>query len=141
MRVTESNLYKNCIAHKTIGLGDLYFFENYVIAEFKEGINLCFANFSDAALLINQFYGKNNFGFINNRIHSHSVLLADAHLFNKSFKNLKACASVVYSIFGDRSFELEKHFFSFKKKKFTDLNSANYWVIKKLRKHGNYVIK
>ncbi len=134
MRVTQTKLYKNCIAHKTIYLGDLYFFENYVIAEFKEGTNLCFENFKDAALLIKQFYGNSNFGFINNRIYSHSVLLADAPLFNKSFKNLKACASVIYSIFGDRSFELEKHFFDFNNKKFTDLNLANTWVIKTLHK-------
>ena len=54
--------------------------------------------------------------FIANRIHSYSIVITDAPLFNKTFKNLKAYATITYSTFSSKVFEMENHFFNFRGK-------------------------
>jgi hypothetical protein len=130
MSVTESPLYQKVKSHEIIGLGDLFFFENYVVAEFNEGVNIDFKNFGEGKSLIKKYFGENNFGFIGNRINSYSIVLTDAHLFNKEFKNLRAYATVTYSAFAEKVFDVENHFFKFNKQNFTSLLEATGWVEK-----------
>lgn len=132
MLVKESPYYSKVKSHKIIELGNLYFFEHYFIAEFHEGVNIDYKNFMETTLLIKEFFGDKDFGFIGNRINSYSIVITDAPLFNNEFKNLKAYATVTYSAFADTIISVENHFFKFNKKNFTSLIEAVSWVEKTL---------
>lgn len=134
MSVTESSINQKVKSHEKIELGDLFFFENYFIAEFKEGVNIDYNNFNECKTLIEKFFGNNDFGFVSNRINSYSLVLTDAPLFNKAFKNLKAYATVTYSAFAEKVFDVENHFFKFNKQNFTSLHDATFWVENTLKK-------
>lgn len=128
MLVKESILYKKIKSHQRVELGELFFFETYFIAEFNEGVNIDFDNFEECEALIKEHFKDKDFGFISNRVNSYSIVLTDAPLFNKTFHNLKAYATVTYSIFAEKVFEVEKHFFKFNKRNFNNLMDAVAWV-------------
>jgi hypothetical protein len=49
-------------------------------------------------------------------------------LFNDTFKNLKAYATVTYTDMASKVSEIENYFFSFNKQDFNDLEDAIQWV-------------
>ena len=128
MFIIDAPIYKSLLFKKTIALGNLYFFETFLVAEFNEGVNIDYDNFKEAAAAIKNQYGSKDFGFISNRIHSFSIVITDASKFNETFKNLKAYATVTYSSFASKVFEMENHFFNFNRKNFNDLSEAITWV-------------
>ncbi|ALJ03881.1 hypothetical protein APS56_01365 [Pseudalgibacter alginicilyticus] len=133
MSVTESTLYPSVIAQETIALGNLFFFDNYVIAEFHEGVNISYENFKESKVLMKKYFGNRKFGFIGNRINSYSIVISEAPLFNETFKNLSAYATVTYNAFAEKVFDVENHFFKFNKKNFTCLLESTNWVEKTLK--------
>jgi hypothetical protein len=128
MSITECNLYSKVKNFKTTQIGDLYFFENYLIAEFYEGVHISFDSFKEVKALIDQHFKGKKFGFIGNRVNSYSLVLSDAQLFNDSLKNLMAYATVTYTSIAEKVFDVENHFFDFNKKNFTCLFEATNWV-------------
>lgn len=128
MSIIESPIYNNLLYRKTIALGNLYFFETFLVAEFREGVIINYDNFNEAELAIKKQYSNTDFGFISNRIHSYSIVITDASKFNSVFSNLKAYATVTYSTFASKVFEMENHFFKFNRKNFNDLSHAVDWV-------------
>ena len=128
MIITNSQLKnKNCKRVK-VELGAIYLFDNYVITNFNEGVDINFDNFYDAGITIkDHFYGR-PFGYIANRLNSYSINLNDATIFNKEFPNLKAYAVVVYNSMTERVFEIENHFFETERNTFKSLESAVDWV-------------
>ncbi|MCK8480765.1 hypothetical protein [Psychroserpens algicola] len=128
MLLIESKHYDKLIHQETVAIGDLYFFKNYLVAEFNEGINITYENFDDAKTAIQKYYGNTSFGFIANRKKSYSILITDAPFFNETFKNLKAYATVTYSSFASKVFEMENHFFKFNRQNFNELDDAIQWV-------------
>ncbi|WP_040249394.1 hypothetical protein [Psychroserpens mesophilus] len=133
MSIIDSPIYNKLLFKKTITLGNLYFFETYLIAEFNEGVIINFDNFNEAQLAIKEHYNNAAFGFISNRIHSYSIVITDAPKFNTTFNNLKAYATVTYSSFASKVFEMENHFFEFNRKNFDDLSNAIIWVEESLK--------
>ncbi len=115
-----------------VELGRLYLFDNYVVAEFKEGVDINFDNFSDVTEIIKKQFNDKPFGFISNRLNSYSINLKDATKFNAYFPNLKAYAIVAYNSITQRVFELENHFFTFNREAFKNLEHAAEWVEKTL---------
>lgn len=111
-----------------VKLGQMYLFENYMITEFYEGVDIKFENFSEVAELVKIHYKNEPFGFISNRINSYSIDLNDADLYNKTFPNLKAYAVVVYKPLTEAIFEVENYFFKFNRKVFKTLSNAIEWV-------------
>ena len=111
-----------------VKLGRLYLFDNYIITEFNEGINITFENFSEVSEIIKSHYKNEPFGFISNRINSYSMDLNNAHLYNKTFPNLKAYGVVVYKSLSHHVFEIENHFFKFNREVFKNLENATEWV-------------
>jgi len=109
-------------------LGTVYFYNNYVITEFNEGVHIDFENFMELTLLINSTFKDIPFGFISNRANSYSIDVRDAELYKKTFPNAKAYAIVAYSNLTERIIEIENHFFKFNKKVFKDMVSAINWV-------------
>ena len=125
----NNTVYKDELLHtEVIELGKLYFFKNYFIAEFNEGVTISFENFDVIRFLTKRYFKDKDFGFIANRKQSYSIAITDAPLFNSTFKNLKAYACVTYTDFASQVFELESHFFKFNRKSFKDLDSAIAWV-------------
>ncbi|MEH6536114.1 MAG: hypothetical protein V7719_06960 [Psychroserpens sp.] len=132
MSIVDYSYYDKLIRQETISLGKLYFFEHFLLAEFNEGVNIGFDNFNEVKVAIEKQYGNSDFGFIANRIHSYSIIITDAPLFNEAFKNLKAYATITYSSFASKIFEMENHFFNFNRRNFSDLDEALNWVEKNL---------
>lgn len=127
MSITETALYQNVKSHKTTSLGNLFFFENYVIAEFYEGVEINYNNFETVKELIKEQFGNESFGLISNRINSYSIVITDAPLFNQC-ESLKAYATVTYSLFAERVFNIENYFFKFNKQNFNSLTDAKVWI-------------
>ncbi|BAO77603.1 hypothetical protein [Winogradskyella sp. PG-2] len=111
-----------------VKLGSVYLFENYIVTEFKEGVDINFENFKEVAEIINRQFSNRPFGFIANRLNSYSIDLTDAKKFNTHFPNLKAYAIVVYNALTQRVFEIENHFFEFNRAAFKDIENATEWV-------------
>ncbi|MEM9681442.1 MAG: hypothetical protein AAF901_14050 [Bacteroidota bacterium] len=128
MTIVNSPKFYAVHEQHSIALGELYFFENYFVAEFKEGANIGFENFTEARLLINDFYKDRPFGFVANRINSYSIILTEAEQFNKTFPNLMAYAIVSYTSISEKVFEIENHFFKFNRQLFKELSDAINWV-------------
>lgn len=139
MSIADSPYYEKLIFKKTIDLGDLYFFKNFLVCEFNEGININFDNFNEAKTEIEKRFGNMEFGFISNRIHSYSILVTDAPIFNEIFKNLKAYATVTYSELASKVFEVENHFFKFNRRNFNNLQEAIQWVEYNLKEKSTSV--
>ncbi|WP_178988384.1 hypothetical protein [Winogradskyella schleiferi] len=114
-------------------IGKIYFFENYVITNFDEGVDIDYENFDEVEGLIKRHFKEKPFGFIANRSHSYSINLTDARSFNKAFPNLKAYAIVVYNSLTERVFEIENHFFTYNRKAFKDIGHAICWVEENLQ--------
>ncbi|WP_296384578.1 hypothetical protein [Winogradskyella sp.] len=111
-----------------VKLGSVYLFDNYVVVEFNEGVDINFNNFKEVSDIIKKQYDDRPFGFIANRLNSYSIDLTDATKFNANFPNLKAYAIVVYNSFTQRVFEIENHFFKFNREAFKNLENAAEWV-------------
>tara|TARA_B100000809_G_C15090782_1_gene513123 strand:+ start:325 stop:744 length:420 start_codon:yes stop_codon:yes gene_type:complete len=137
MSIVDSFSYKKLVRKKTINLGNLYFFKNFLVCEFNEGVDINFNNFNEAKTEIDKQFGTTDFGFIANRLHSYSIVITDAPLFNKTFKNLKAYATITYSTFSSKVFEMENHFFNFNRKNFNELEEAIQWVEHNLEEPTN----
>ena len=116
------------IDSQNVKLGKLYFFENFTITEFKEGVHINSNNFDECVRLINDFYKEKPFGFIANRTNSYSLDLNDAKEFNNSFPNLKAYAVVCNTLFGKGVFEIENRFFNYNREIFKNIEDAILWV-------------
>lgn len=128
MIITNSKLKnKNCIRVK-VELGTIYLFDNYVITNFNEGVDINYDNFYDAGMIIKDHFFGRPFGYIANRQNSYSINLNDARVFNQEFPNLKAYAVVVYNTLTERVFEIENHFFETQRNHFKGLESAVDWV-------------
>lgn len=127
MSITESPLFQKVKSFKTIDLGNLFFFENYLVVEFNEGVEINYNNFEAVRILIRNHFGDANFGLISNRINSYSIVITDAPLFNQC-QSLKAYATVTYNLFAEKIFNVENYFFKFNKQNFNSLALAETWV-------------
>ena len=117
-----------------VKLGKVYLFDNYVITEFNEGVDINFDNFNEVTEIIKKQFDDKPFGFIANRLNSYSINLTDASTFNSNFPNLKAYAIVVYNSLTQRVFEIENHFFKFNRQAFKSIEQAIEWVEDTLHK-------
>lgn len=133
MSITYSPHYSKVLSKEIVDLGTLYFFKNFLVAEFNEGVIIGFENFNETRAKIETYFGNKNFGFIANRKHSYSIVITDASQFNRTFKNLKAYATVTYSTFASKVFEMENHFFDFNRQNFGDLDDAIRWTEENLK--------
>lgn len=127
MSIIETALYQDITNYKTVSLGQLFFFKNYMVAEFNEGVEINYENFEEVRELMHEHFGDENFGFISNRINSYSIVITDAPRFNEC-QTLKAYATVTYSLFAEKVFNVENYFFNFNKQNFHSLIKAQSWI-------------
>ncbi|GGI57806.1 hypothetical protein [Winogradskyella haliclonae] len=128
MSITEHKNTSELTDYQEVNIGKLYFFDNYVVGEFNEGVHIDFETFVESTEKILSYFGSNDFGFIANRTNSYSIDLNDANRFNKSFPNLKAYAVVCDTLFGKGVFEIENQFFKFNRQIFKNLDEAITWI-------------
>lgn len=119
--------FNDIISYEIIKLGHLFLFEDFVIAEYKEGVTFTFEGFQDGIKIIKDFYGKKNFGYISNRKNSYSINCTDGQSISDTFPNLISCATVTYTFQARSAVEIEKLFFNFNYKNFSNLEDAVIW--------------
>lgn len=105
----------------------LYFYEKFVIAEIKEGIDL---NEEHVDVLIQSsldFYGVKPFGYITNKVNSYSV---NPVIFFKTskIKNLVALAAVSTNSLDRYNIQLERAFSTKPHELFDSIEEAVNWV-------------
>lgn len=125
----------------TLKVGKIFLYENYVLTEFNEGVDLNFESFNDVAEIILISYRDKPFGFIANRTNAYSIKLKDVFACNKAYKNLKAYAIITHHGLTEDIIKIENHFFNFNRKIFRDFESAKYWVEETLKKENNLVLQ
>lgn len=122
------NLKNKTFLTRSTNLGEVYLFDNYIITNFNEGVDIDYANFNEVRDIIKNHFEERPFGFIADRKNSYSINLNDANRFNNSFPNLKAYAIVVYNSLTERVFEIENRFFTFNRQAFKSIEDAIDWV-------------
>lgn len=122
------NLKNKTFLTRSTNLGEVYLFDNYIITNFNEGVDIDYANFNEVRDIIKNHFEERPFGFIADRKNSYSINLNDANRFNISFPNLKAYAIVVYNSLTERVFEIENRFFTFNRQAFKSIEDAIDWV-------------
>ncbi|OZV69985.1 hypothetical protein CA834_05035 [Winogradskyella aurantia] len=128
MTIKNSSILNNTHHHYKTNLGDVFFFDHYFIAEFKEGLDIDYSSFEEIHGLIKKHYGNSPFAFIANRINSYSIVLPDAARFNTTFPNCKAYAIIAYSAITEKIYQIENHFFHFNRQIFSNIHEAIIWV-------------
>lgn len=131
LTVLDSPLSKNVQATYCLDIGDFHFFNNFIIAEFKQGAYVSFEDFSEIYDLCEEFYDSKPYGFISNRVNSFSVNLLDIIKHREKTKSLSAYAVVTYKQNTKRMLAIEDHYFNSKRMRFNSLIEATNWVIAK----------
>lgn len=115
-------------------LGKYYFYENYFIAEVKEGEVITLDKLDDLIPLVIKHYGDGRpFTYISDRIHSHAIAPMDyLSCPLNTMKNFMAYAVVTYNKFSEMTTEIEKHFAKRPFLKFQDITDAVVWAKKSI---------
>lgn len=133
MNLKSSSLYKEVKKTYSLKTGDIHLFNHFIVAEFKEEVNLCFESIIEIIEILQQNFNLSSpFGFISNRINSYSIILTDVLKLKDELKNLSAYAVVTYSEATKRNLEIEGYFLNFNRKHFNSLHEAKIWVEKEL---------
>ena len=111
MTVKESTLINQAEKTYTTNLGNIYFFEDFVITEFNEGVHITFENSEEYLMLIkSHFKNKTSFGYITNMINSYSISPMDSCNIKKDLINLSCSGVVCYSNANRMNAEIENRF-------------------------------
>lgn len=131
LTVLDSPLSENVQATYCLDIGDFHFFNNFIIAEYKQGAYVSFEDFSEIYDLCEEFYDSKPYGFISNRVNSFSVNLLDIIKHREKAKNLNAYAIVTYKQNAKRMLAMEDHYFNYKRMRFNSLMEATNWIREK----------
>ncbi|GAA4270937.1 hypothetical protein U6A24_03470 [Aquimarina gracilis] len=120
---------KELIATHVLDIGNVYFYNNFVVTEINEGITLTFEKSAGLMLLAKKYYGnKVPFAYISNRVHSYSFQPTAHYQSTKLFPNLIGFAVVSYGSISNEIASLEQAFVNVPKNIFTNLEDAIEWV-------------
>jgi len=107
-------------------IGVVYFYNNIVIFEAKEGVVLSYKTGFSILLKSLNYLGTKPFVYISNRVHSYSVKPMDYKYLNK-VPTLRAVGVVNYSEVGHTNAELEAKFCKKPFHMFDNLTEAVIW--------------
>jgi len=112
MNVINSEIYNQIKEVHKFPMGDLFFFENMIIAQVNEGEHVSFNSTKIAFKCIYNYYEvlKKPFGIISNRLNKYSIEVLDLPKYNKNLPNLKFYGIVGSSGFSNINISLEKQF-------------------------------
>ncbi|WP_338733860.1 hypothetical protein [Mangrovimonas cancribranchiae] len=131
MKVLESPIAKHVEATYCLEIGDFHFFENYLIAEFKQGVCVSFNDLKEVYDLLLDYYKGDTYGFISNRINSYSIDVIDMNRHFEKLNQISAYAIVTYNLNTKRVLAVEDYYFNLKRERFTSLLEASNWVANK----------
>lgn len=134
MTIRNSALVHQVTKVKDINLGHLYFLNDIVVSEFKEGVHVTYENAQELITIIREYFGSAKpFGFISNMIHSYSMNPADTPRFKEELKNLSAYGVVSYNAAGKLNAEIENNFCKNENICFDDLYKATNTISKRIK--------
>lgn len=112
-----------------LDIGSFYYYENFMVAEIKEGIAVSFEN-AQEMLKLTKVYFQNTtpFVYITNRKNSYSFNPTAHFKTAQLFPNLKGYAVVTYDPMNTDIAELEKTFLNKPVSIFDNLDDAINWV-------------
>lgn len=111
--------------HKS-DLGTIFIYENLLITEFNEGVNVSYTTGINILVDVLKHIGTKPFTVISNRINSYSVQPTDYKVLEK-VPNLKGIAIVAKDAMSSANAMLEAKFFSKAFAVFNDIKSAREW--------------
>tara|TARA_R110000796_G_scaffold37722_3_gene95129 strand:- start:83975 stop:84376 length:402 start_codon:yes stop_codon:yes gene_type:complete len=124
-----SKINRTLIKKYNLDIGDFFFYENFLVAEVKEGIAFSFENAKEILGLAKMYYGnKTPFVYITNRKNSYSFNPTSHFKTVPLFPNLKGFAAVVYDSINQEIAVMEQSFFSKPVNIFYNLDDAIDWV-------------
>ncbi len=120
---------KKLIKKHQLDIGLFYFYENFIVAEIKENINLNFESGKELFQLAATYYkGITPYVYISNRINSYSVKPTEHYKLEDIFPNFKGYAIVTYDGISQKIAELEKLFTNRPTHVFNTLDNAIEWA-------------
>ena len=132
MTVLDSPLSKNVQATYCLDIGDFHFFDNFIVAEFKQGSYVSFKDFQEIFDLSQEYFNGRPSGFISNRVNSYSINLLDITENREKLSLLSAYAIVTYSHNTKRMLAMEDYYSESKRERFNSLMDAVKWMTKEL---------
>jgi len=120
---------KGLIKKHDLAVGMFYFYENYMVAEIKEGIAFTLENATEMLELAKAYYGNTTpFAYISNRINSYSFNPTAHFKTVAMFPNFVGYATVTYDDINHDIAQLEKSFMNRPAQNFRTLADAIDWV-------------
>ncbi len=120
---------KKLINKHELDIGLFYFYENFIVAEVKENVNLTFESGKELFQLALDYYKSVvPYVYISNRIHSYSVKPTEHYKLENIFPNFQGYAIVTYDNVSYKVAELEKLFTNRPTRVFNNLDDAIAWV-------------
>lgn len=136
MKLQDSSFADKVIIHYSFDFGNVYFLQNIIITEFKEGIVSSFKKVKEIIDYAEKLYGpKTSIIYISNRINSYSVDPIDLIKTNNKYPNLKAVGVVYHAKMSQRFLNIEKMFCSKPIENFYSLGDAMNWATNLLEKN------
>ncbi|MBU2940295.1 hypothetical protein KO494_12180 [Lacinutrix sp. C3R15] len=115
---------------KTLAFGELYFLDNFIIAEMNHGIHLSWNKIVKMIDVIHLHYGVNcKIAYISNKINSYSYDPNHWVYFFKHYNFVVASVSICYSEMSYINASLEKQISSKSVKRSNSLEEAVSWVL------------
>ncbi|WP_378176960.1 hypothetical protein [Aquimarina sp. SS2-1] len=113
-----------------LNLGTYYIYDQYMIAEIKEGEVITLGKLDDLIPVILKHYGDGRpFTYISDRVNSHSIVPTDyLNCPLKYMDNFKGYGVVTYNSISTISTEIEKHFAQRPFYNFKNLQDAIEWT-------------
>ncbi|MEP2937335.1 MAG: hypothetical protein ABJM06_02995 [Gilvibacter sp.] len=91
MRVDKSLIYKFCEAEYNLPFADIYFFDEFVISQAREGVTFSKSELiSLIGAITKHFPEETSFDFISNRVNDFSIDPIDLKWFLGTFKNMRS---------------------------------------------------
>ncbi|WP_405205684.1 hypothetical protein [Aquimarina sp. LLG6339-5] len=123
------NTNNTLIERYDLKLGTYYIYDNYIIAEIKEGVTITLGKLQDLIPIVQKHFGNGQpFTYISNRINSHSIIPTDyldcPFLYMDNFKGYGV---ITYNLLTEKSTEIEKHFAQKPFYNFSNLEDAIMW--------------
>ncbi len=132
--INDSTLAKHVVKTSGINIGQLYFFNNIVISEFKEGVHITYENAQELIRALRHYFGASRpFGFISNMVNSYSMNPTDSLRFKQELKNLTAYGVVAYTNAGRLNAEIENKFCKDENICFNDIYEAADTIYNKVK--------
>ncbi|MDX1277922.1 hypothetical protein [Oceanihabitans sediminis] len=131
MKLIETNYKSSVLKEAITPFGHIYFFNNYIVSEAKEGVNLDWNFFQETLKIITNYYGTNRkISLISNRVNNYSVVPTIwLDFYRKNPNNiLKSMSFVTYTKLAYSNARLESSFFNCKTECFTNLEEAINWT-------------